>query len=119
MRPTAARQAERCPPHKQWLGEISYAFYLVHFLVLSVGLYLLGDRKLSSPAAFGLLAVLFGVATLLAWLLHTLVERPMMKHFSRSRRSREESAPVALRARRPARTSRPPYPARSRLVLQP
>jgi peptidoglycan/LPS O-acetylase OafA/YrhL len=75
-----------------WLGEISYAFYLVHFLVLSNVRFLLGERSLGTLAGIGLLAGLFVATTGAAALLHHLVERPMMKHFSRSRRSRAEAA---------------------------
>jgi peptidoglycan/LPS O-acetylase OafA/YrhL len=97
---SAGRPSWVSGPRWVWLGEISFAFYLVHFLVLSAGLQLLGDRKPATPAAFGLLAVLFAVTTLLAWALHALVERPMMKHFSRSRRHRQQSsAPVPLPVR--------------------
>jgi len=78
-----------------WLGEISFAFYLVHFLVLSNARYLLGDRTLGTPAGFGLLAVLFVVTGVFAALLHHLVEKPMMKHFSKSRRSKAEAAAAA------------------------
>jgi peptidoglycan/LPS O-acetylase OafA/YrhL len=75
-----------------WLGEISYAFYLIHFLVQSHARYLLGTTTLSTPVAFALLAGCFVVTIGLAALLHHLVERPMMKHFARSRRDRAESA---------------------------
>lgn len=78
-----------------WLGEISYAFYLVHFLVLSNVRFLLGERSLGTLAGIGLLAGLFVATTGAAALLHHLVERPMMKHFARSRRSRAEAVATA------------------------
>jgi len=73
------------------LGEISYAFYLVQWLVLLYGIrWVTGGRPLGSAAAFGLLAVLFVVTLVLGWLLHSLVERPLMRRFARSRRSPAE-----------------------------
>lgn len=52
-------------------------------------------------------AGLFLVTIVLAWLLHTLVELPMMKHFSRSRRDRAESAAAAGPAPEPAAADQP------------
>jgi peptidoglycan/LPS O-acetylase OafA/YrhL len=75
-----------------WLGEISYAFYLLHFLVLMYARHLLGTRTLSSPVAFGLLAGCFLATVVVSALLHHLVERPMMAHFAGSRRGRTRSA---------------------------
>jgi peptidoglycan/LPS O-acetylase OafA/YrhL len=90
-----------------WLGEISFAFYLLHFLVMMVARRVLGERQLGSPAAFGLLAGLFLVTIVLAWLLHTLVELPMMRRFSRSSRDRAESAAAAEPPAEPAPADRP------------
>jgi peptidoglycan/LPS O-acetylase OafA/YrhL len=78
-----------------WLGEISYAFYLVHFLVIHVGHLSFGRVKMMGVAmpthlfttgkGIALIVVLFAVSVLLSWVLYTLVERPMMRHFSRPR----------------------------------
>ncbi|MCI4063785.1 acyltransferase [Micromonospora sp. R77] len=65
-----------------WLGEISFAFYLWHPLVLDYGHRWLGGRSWPNAAALGVLGLLAGVTVLLSWLLHTLVERPMMRRFS-------------------------------------
>lgn len=78
-----------------WLGEISYCFYLVHYLVLSSARFWLGQRTLGNLAGFATLAGLFLVSVVAAALLHHLVEQPMMKHFSRSRRSKAEAAEAA------------------------
>jgi peptidoglycan/LPS O-acetylase OafA/YrhL len=78
-----------------WLGEISYAFYLLHYLVLAFTRHLLGARTFSTPTTFALLAVLFVITIGLSGLLHELVEKPMMTHFSKSRRSKEEAAAAA------------------------
>jgi peptidoglycan/LPS O-acetylase OafA/YrhL len=65
------------------LGEVSFAFYLVHGPVLG---YLRGkiDFQTFGPwTATSLVLSPLVIAVTLAWLLHTLVERPMMRWFSR------------------------------------
>lgn len=79
-----------------WLGEISFAFYLVHFTVLEYSRRLLGDRLFDTPAAFAVLAAELGVAVLLAWALYSWVEQPLTRRWSRSRKaSRAKAAAVA------------------------
>ncbi|WP_328304525.1 acyltransferase (plasmid) [Streptomyces sp. NBC_00435] len=69
-----------------WLGEISFAFYLVHFTVLEYTRSLLGDRLFSTPAALGILAGELAAGVLLAWALFAWVERPLTRRWSRSRK---------------------------------
>ncbi|MFF2021992.1 acyltransferase family protein [Streptomyces sp. NPDC058171] len=70
----------------RWLGTVSYASYLVHYLVLIAGHRLLGaGRTWDVLPATGLLAALFAVTTLLAWALHRFVEDPGMRRLGRSR----------------------------------
>lgn len=70
-----------------WLGGLSYAFYLCHWLAIIHVHYLLGtDEPWSTPAAVGVLALIFGTALAGAWLLYSLVERPFMRRFGGSRR---------------------------------
>jgi peptidoglycan/LPS O-acetylase OafA/YrhL len=80
-----------------WLGEVSFAFYLWHLLVLIYGhqwiagvdqpaSFPLPGAGYSTPVALAVLALLFGVSLLLAWATFTLVEKPMMARFARSRR---------------------------------
>ncbi len=99
-----------------WLGEISFAFYLLHFPVLAVAKSVLGERTLGTPAGFALQAGLFVVTTVVAWLLHALVELPMMKHFSRSRRDRAESAAEVPPEPRPAADAPEEQPAVRRVA---
>jgi peptidoglycan/LPS O-acetylase OafA/YrhL len=69
-----------------WLGGISYAFYLVHYLVLDYGHIPIGaTRTWPVPAALGILAVMLAVATTAAWLLTRLVEEPAMRRWARPR----------------------------------
>lgn len=76
-----------------WLGEISFAFYLVHRLVLQYGHIALGaGRTWRTPAAIGLILLGLGLSLLLAWLLHVCVERPMMRRFAVSKRARAARA---------------------------
>ncbi|MFJ3782010.1 acyltransferase family protein [Streptomyces sp. NPDC090093] len=68
----------------QWLGAVSYASYLVHFLVLVHGHTVLGaGRTWDAVPATALLAALFAVTTLLAWALYRLVEEPGMRRWGR------------------------------------
>lgn len=75
-----------------FLGEISFAFYLWHRLVLMYGHKWLGaGESWSTPVVFLVMALLFSVALVLAWATYVLVERPVMRRFGRSRR-REPAA---------------------------
>ncbi|MFI1890328.1 acyltransferase family protein [Streptomyces jumonjinensis] len=74
------------------LGEVSFAFYMTHALVLTYGHRLLGQNESwSAPGAIGVLALLFGATLLLSWLLFTLVEGPVMRRFATSRRRRGQA----------------------------
>ncbi|GLW24920.1 acyltransferase [Microbispora triticiradicis] len=78
-----------------WLGTISYASYLVHFLVLSYSHTALGaDRTWDTPSALFLVTALFGVTTLLAWLLTRFVEEPAMRAWAGARAVRPGPAPL-------------------------
>ena len=77
-----------------WLGVVSYAFYLVHFLVLSYGHQLLGaERTWPLPAALGVLAGVLAVVITVGWLLTRLVEEPMMRRWSRPRTRTIQAVP--------------------------
>ncbi|MGC4881012.1 acyltransferase family protein [Micromonospora sp. DT43] len=84
-----------------WLGDTSFAFYLLHILVL----YGAGNM---SPNGFGIaaaLAVMAGayLVTLgLASLLHIGVERPMMRRFAKARKPAAVASPAAAAATSPA-----------------
>ncbi|GAA0577963.1 acyltransferase [Streptomyces crystallinus] len=69
-----------------WLGEISFAFYLVHFIVLTYGRKWLGHDFYSTAETVGLLSAMFAVSVLAAWALYALVERPITRGWSRPRR---------------------------------
>jgi peptidoglycan/LPS O-acetylase OafA/YrhL len=63
-----------------WLGEVSFAFYLVHVFILSSIMRALG-RTGGFPGWWGplALAAFFGLCLLSAWLLFRYVETPMLR----------------------------------------
>ncbi|MFF5173181.1 acyltransferase family protein [Micromonospora sp. NPDC000089] len=71
-----------------WLGEVSFAFYLVHVLVMVTVLRLTGHLGVRLPGWWGPLVVLGFLALnlALAGLLHRYVETPMMRRLSPRRR---------------------------------
>ncbi|WP_047607926.1 acyltransferase family protein [Rahnella aquatilis] len=62
-----------------WLGEISYSFYMVHFLVLFYFLNLTAGRKFSLPEGIALIAVALVLSVSCASFLYKYFEVPMMK----------------------------------------
>jgi peptidoglycan/LPS O-acetylase OafA/YrhL len=69
------------------LGELTYAFYLLHQLVLRYADWALGSSDTySTPVAILLIIGLLLVTVFVSWLLYTLVEEPCMRRFARSRR---------------------------------
>ncbi|MFJ7125766.1 acyltransferase family protein [Streptomyces sp. NPDC098101] len=69
------------------LGEISFAFYLVHWPILVYGRRLLGEeRQFSLPVGAALIALCTALALALAWLLYVGVERPAMRRWAKARR---------------------------------
>jgi peptidoglycan/LPS O-acetylase OafA/YrhL len=70
-----------------WLGEVSYAFYMWHFLVIVYVRTLFGSMEgFSTPMAFVVMAALFAITLVPSWLLFSLVERPIMRRFATPRR---------------------------------
>ena len=73
-----------------WLGEISFAFYMWHFLVLAFGHHVLGAGETWSTAtAIAVMALLFAVTLVLSWLTFKYFEQPIMRRFSSPRRRRD------------------------------
>ncbi|MGC4788134.1 acyltransferase family protein [Micromonospora sp. DT178] len=81
-----------------FLGEISYAFYLVHITVFfslqaafnhQWGLGgMFTSRPFGTVAAIAFLVGAYLACVLVAWLLYALVERPAMRRWARPRRAR-------------------------------
>ncbi|WP_405970343.1 acyltransferase [Streptomyces sp. NBC_00988] len=77
----------------QWLGEVSFGFYLAQQIVLSfVRTRLMDQRTVATPAGLALVAAEFAGALALGWLLLMCVERPVMRRWSRPRRKPTEPA---------------------------
>lgn len=98
------------------LGEISFAFYMVHWMVLHYGHRIIGPTDTwSTPAALGLWAAAFVIALIAAWLLHEGVEMPVMRRWSRPRQ-RPEGATAGAGAGQPVErpVGLPPVPAAAR-----
>ncbi|MGE5831082.1 MAG: acyltransferase family protein [Micromonosporaceae bacterium] len=76
-----------------WLGEISYAFYLVHQIVLRVLAKEAGTGH-HPLAGLGLALVALAVAGAGSWLLYRWVEQPGMALIGGSRRGRQGLLPV-------------------------
>ena len=68
-----------------FLGNVSFAFYMVHWMVLTFGIIWIGGNR-PTPLAVAIILGAFAVTLLLAWLLYALVERPFMRRFATSRR---------------------------------
>ena len=67
-------------------GELAFAFYLLHWIVLNFGHVALGaTKRWSTPVALGLGLGSFVLSWALAWLMNTYVEIPVMRRFARPR----------------------------------
>ena len=74
-------------PRMVWLGNVSFAFYLIQFPVMVlVTRFLIGGREFGilGWAGFSLLCLV--VSTALAALLYHWVDLPIMRNFARSKR---------------------------------
>lgn len=81
-----------------WLGEISFAFYLVHGICIAFVRSKVGYAVFGPWTAASMVLLPFAMAVIGAWLLNTLVEKPMMRHFSRpaaAKHARSDSAAVS------------------------
>ncbi|SEG91759.1 Peptidoglycan/LPS O-acetylase OafA/YrhL, contains acyltransferase and SGNH-hydrolase domains [Actinacidiphila yanglinensis] len=66
-----------------FLGEISFAFYMVHWIILVETAHLIGTRTFSLPTAVFLVIGLLVVICLAAFLLYRCVETPLVRRFGR------------------------------------
>jgi peptidoglycan/LPS O-acetylase OafA/YrhL len=78
----------------RWLGEVSFAFYLLHFIVITVVVRytreLFGIQFFSAPAGVALLVVTLLLAIGVSSVLYVVFERPITRHWS-TRRSRRRA----------------------------
>ncbi|AYQ89954.1 MAG: acyltransferase [Paraburkholderia tropica] len=71
-----------------WLGEISYAFYMIHFLVLFFFLNLVSGKKFGLPEGTALIAVALILSVSCASFVYRYFEVPMMRRILDHFRSR-------------------------------
>ncbi|MFH8347406.1 acyltransferase family protein [Streptomyces sp. NPDC018045] len=77
------------------LGELSFAFYLVHGLVITYAhTWFVASGHPSPAARGGILLAVFAVSLLLAHLLFTLIESPAVRRFSTARLRHPGPVPV-------------------------
>ncbi len=74
-------------PVLMWLGEVSFAFYMVHGTVITYVKQLLGmERTFPLWQGAGIVLLYLVVSLALAWALYACVEKPAMRAWSRPRR---------------------------------
>ncbi|MEE4494047.1 acyltransferase family protein [Streptomyces sp. BE230] len=78
----------------QFLGEVSFGFYLVQGVTIFYLRSLLGESTYSVPAAILLIIGFLAASLLGGWLLYRYVEMPAMRRWSRSRKQ-APTAPAA------------------------
>ncbi|MFD5921436.1 acyltransferase family protein [Kitasatospora sp. NPDC058201] len=95
-----------------WLGEVSFAFYMVHFLVIQYGPLGLaatgsaGANTWDTPGALGVMGITLALSIVFGWALYRLVEVPVMRRWGRSGpATRPDTRPVPPSAPRAAATA--------------
>ncbi len=95
----------------QWLGEVSFAFYMCQGVVLLWGRHLMGGSQHSVPVGILLILGFFVANLAAAAALYHLVERPVMRRWSRASRAkanpRNQAVPVATVGVPPTREPAP------------
>ena len=80
-----------------WFGEVSFGFYLTHWIVLRNLRLLISRGEWPIPATIGYWFLCLGISLVLGRMLYTHVEVPAVRRWARSRRSQtavEPSPPV-------------------------
>jgi peptidoglycan/LPS O-acetylase OafA/YrhL len=92
-----------------WFGSISYAFYLLHRIVLETLVSgLLKNVHWSTPAGFGMILAILALTIGLARLLYVFVERPLVRRFSPPDHTGRQAGSLGLDGARTAvRTGKP------------
>lgn len=78
-----------------WLGDVSFALYMVHFLVIVYGADLLGfSQTEDAPLGLALFMIIpfLAVSLVLSWLLYRFVELPVMRNWARPASARRKPA---------------------------
>jgi peptidoglycan/LPS O-acetylase OafA/YrhL len=77
-----------------WLGNISFAFYLLHYIVIRTTRQHIGSRFYSVPQSVAIMLAELAGTILVASALYVLVERPMVRRWSNPRTRVRVSDPV-------------------------
>lgn len=77
-----------CSPGIVRLGQWSFAFYLVHLLVLRIMVFAVSGRILSAGRGVALVLLALAISLICAWALHVRVEVPARRLLLRSRGER-------------------------------
>ncbi|MBY8840258.1 acyltransferase [Streptomyces sp. SP2-10] len=86
------------------LGELSFAFYMIHLLVLRAGTSLLGTKpRFGALGGVAVTAAAFAVSLALAWVLYEAVECPARRLLLRRRRPAAPPEPARREAPAPVR----------------
>lgn len=80
-----------------WLGELSFAFYLLHQLVIRTLDKLAGERDWGFGEGTAIALAMFVITLVGSWMLLNVVEKPMMRLLNRGRVSVPASALVSAR----------------------
>jgi peptidoglycan/LPS O-acetylase OafA/YrhL len=81
-------------PAMVWLGDITFAFYMVHYMVLQYLYQVINGGHSASPAErVGSAILLFAVSLVLAWAMYTFVEQPLSRRWGSRRPPRSKGVP--------------------------
>jgi len=75
-----------------WLGDVSFAFYMWHSLLLWYGYMTVFGPATTLGGAFVEMAAIFVFTLFVAWLQYSLIEHPIMRRCSVSKRDKEKKA---------------------------
>lgn len=75
-----------------WLGEVSFAFYLFHFIVLATLRMVLGEQLFSPGETVALLCVALLVSVAVSGAVYTVFERPITRRWSSPKRPKKSQS---------------------------
>ena len=96
----AGRGRRRVAPILLWLGNVSFAFYLVHWLVLRYARRLFDDDVWTAPLAALYFAAALALSLGIAHVLHHRVELPGVRRWARPPASAKRAEPEAAESPR-------------------
>ncbi len=81
-------------PVMQWLGNISFGFYMIHFTVLMVMKRWIGETKYDLPQGIMLIVLAAVVSVVLGWILYKFVEIPCGNYLNSRVRAKKVAQPM-------------------------